>query len=712
MHPSINTPLQEKPLPLLRGDIKIYPGPNEPDGSPTYNCLDPIKGQYYKISWLELTIIQHLKPNMTLSELTQELNQNSTLKVTAEDVQSFFEEAARSQLLALPRPSEDISKEAKQRKMHPILWVMYHYLYIRIPLLNPDHFLTRTLHLVRPLVSTPAIILYCCITLLGLFSLINRFDEFLTTFPFFFNARGALIYAIAISSVKIIHEFAHAYVAKYYRLHVPTMGAAFIVLWPVLYTDVTDGWKLNKRSQRLAISFAGVATELVLAGFATLGWVLTQPGLLQSVFFVMASATWISTLAVNLNPAMRFDGYYLMSDLMGIDNLQARAFTYTRWQLRRWLLGINLPPPEEDLSVGRRTFMLFYSIYTWIYRLILYTVIAIFVYYEFTKALGIILFAIEVAFFLLPPFLSEAKQLMRLSKFLSWNKRSLLTTAALALLMAWFIIPLPHRERYPAISVPICNQIVYVQQEGQIDKVNFTLGQNVQPGDVLITLNSKPLQIEMQSLQNEIEVIQAQIHILSLKEEDRAFLPERNAELSSAKSKLKALSQKEGLLTLKATIKGTVYEWDDTLKPGGYLSKNQIIAKIAPLNEVQIICFVPEARIHEIKLQEAVTFRLESNLETYKGKIIEISPSRENVLSRLYAPLSSTNKGELPVNVDADGKMILVETHYAVRILLDQNQTSLRLGERGQVIVRGPWRSLLMDFVRYVHSIYLRESGL
>ena len=230
------------------------------------------------------------------------------------------------------------------------------------------------------------------------------------TFTYFFNLEGAFIYAIAIIIVKIIHEFAHAYTAKYYKLYVPTMGIAMIVLWPVLYTDVTEGWKLQKRSQRLAISFAGIAAETIVAGISTFFWGISEPGLFQSVCFVIASVTWISTLVINLNPAMRFDGYYIMCDLTGIDNLQLRAFNYTRWQLRKWLLGLDVPCPEDLVTPQRKYGMIIYTIYTWIYRLFLYTAIAVFVYYKFTKALGVFLFLVEIIVFLMLPFFSEARQ--------------------------------------------------------------------------------------------------------------------------------------------------------------------------------------------------------------------------------------------------------------------------------------------------------------
>lgn len=710
MNISSQVPKEEKPLPLLRGDIKIFRGPDDPDGSPTYNCLDPVTAQYFKITWQEFTILQHLRAGMTMTQLAKELSSQTTIKTDPEELKSFFEDAQKNGLLAIPKQSDAILEDLKKRKTNPIVWVLFHYLYFRIPILNPDKFLARTLKYVRPLVSKPAIYIYVTLTFIGLFFLVDRLGEFFSTFTYFFNLEGLITYALTISCVKVIHEFSHAYTAKYYRLHVPTMGIALIVLWPVLYTDVTDGWKLKKRSQRLAISFAGVASELILAGLATFGWVLSKPGFFQSIFFIVSSATWISTLLVNLNPAMRFDGYYLMTDLMGIDNLQARGFAFTRWQLRKWLLGLDVPPPEEGLEAKRKIFMMVYSIYTWIYRIVLYTVIAIFVYFEFTKALGIILFLVEIFFFILPPFFSEAKQLYRLSPFMTWNKRSIITTTIASIFAFWFIVPLPHMEKFPAITIPAENQTLYITQEGKIEAIHAKRGDEVKPHSILLQLSAPSLEMEIKATQAEIESLKAQIHVLSIKEEDRSYIPEKTAELASAESKLKTLQEKLSHLSIQSTIHGTIYEWDDTLLPNRFLEKNQTIGRIAPLNHIQVFSYIPEVYIHDIQLGQRVNYRLKSSLEFFKGMVIEISPVRDTVL--YYPALASINHGELPVNQDKEGKLLLIESYYQVRIELDTQDDKLQIGERGQLYVRGPWRSLLMDLIRYVHSIYLRESGL
>ena len=179
-------PKQEYPLPHLRQDIKFYRGPDEADGSPTFNLYDPVIAKYYKISWGEATILQQLRPGMTATQLAAAVNKVATFNVTPEEINGFFLDASRNNLLASRRASEDVLKEADRRKTNPFTWFIYHYLYFRIPLLNPDKFLDRTLQYVLPLISKYALCIYFALVLGGLIMLGTQFDEFIHDLHLFF----------------------------------------------------------------------------------------------------------------------------------------------------------------------------------------------------------------------------------------------------------------------------------------------------------------------------------------------------------------------------------------------------------------------------------------------------------------------------------------------------------------------------------------------
>jgi len=719
----------EKPLPRFRKDLELFRGPDEEDGSPTYNLFDPIRAKYYKINWAESLVFQHMRTGMTLNDLYNELLEKTALRVEKEEIKGFYVDAIRHQLLALNLPSESMAKESELLSVGMFKWLLFHYLYIRIPLINPDNFLKYSLPFVSPLFSRPAIIFYLIACTLGVSLLISRFEEYLHTFTYFFNLEGAITYAVGIIIVKLIHEFSHAYTAKNMGIHVPTMGIALIVLWPVLYTDVTDSWRLASRRQRLAISSAGIIAEMIVAGLCTIGWAWSEPGLLQSLFFVISSVTWISTLVINLNPAVRFDGYYILCDLWRFDNLQPRAFAFTRWKLRKLLLGMHLPPPEEELSPRTQFWLVVYTCYTWIYRLFLYVAIAVFVYFQFTKALGIFLFILEVAVFIAWPIASEIYELRSLRKYLHINPRLFATFTALAILFLWFALPLPHSEKFPAITVPIEEQSLYIPEDSIVKALYVKRGSTVKKGAPLLLLASPKLNEEIITKEADEYITLRAIENASHSEIDRPLVAEKQAELATLREEVGSLRAKRDKLLLTAELTGKVYEWNEDLYPGLSLARDEVVGKIANTEQMKVVCYVPEHLLDTVHVGQTATFIVTNTHDTFQGNIEKINPSASHVL--IYPQLASINAGDLPVaesyaDKGAKGylKQVgrsrsdyrLIESFYEVRVALDdsflKSNPPLRFGMKGRIEIEGPWRSKITDGLRYVTSIFWRESGL
>ena len=183
------------------------------------------------------------------------------------------------------------------------------------------------------------------IGVVGLFLVGRQWDAFVSTFLHFFNWRGAVMYGAVLCLVKVVHELGHAYTATRFGCRVPTIGVAFMVMVPVLYSDVSDSYRLSSKRKRVAIAAAGVVAELGLAAVATVLWAFLPDGPLRSMAFVVATSSWIMSLTVNLNPLMRFDGYYLLADGLGLPNLQDRACAFGQWKLRQLLFGAGSPQP-------------------------------------------------------------------------------------------------------------------------------------------------------------------------------------------------------------------------------------------------------------------------------------------------------------------------------------------------------------------------------
>lgn len=174
-----------------------------------------------------------------------------------------------------------------------LMWMVHNYLYIKLPLVRPEPFLKRALPLVEPLYTRTFALMIACIGLTGLYLASRQWDAFYVTFQHFFSWQGATTYAVALALIKSAHELGHAFTAARLGCRVPSMGVCFLVMFPVLYTDVTDAWRLRNRHERLAIGAAGVLVELSIACVATLAWSFLPEGIFKSLAFSLATVGWV-----------------------------------------------------------------------------------------------------------------------------------------------------------------------------------------------------------------------------------------------------------------------------------------------------------------------------------------------------------------------------------------------------------------------------------
>ncbi|MFM7272518.1 MAG: site-2 protease family protein, partial [Gammaproteobacteria bacterium] len=402
--------LAERVLLPLRRDLRLYPAAPSAAGAPRWTLHDPLRQAFFLLGHTEFLILRAWRAGEAVVEALARLRSESAEPVEDGDIDALQRFLFENELLDVPDPARgaQLAALAANRQRGWIRRALEGYLFFRIPLLRPDRLLERLLPVARRLASPPALLAWLCCAALGAAMVSRQWDAFLATFPYFFSLEGALLYALVLAAVKCAHELGHALVAKHYGLRVPTMGIAFLVLWPVLYTDTTEAWRLRSRGQRLRVTAAGMATELALAGIAALAWCFLPDGPARSVAFVVASVTSVLTLVVNLNPFMRFDGYYLLSDWLDEPNLQARSFALARWWLRRVFVGSAEEVPE-NLPLPRLRLLVLYALATWCYRAVVMIGIALMLYFLFWKPLGLFLMVVELWVFVLGPVWRELR---------------------------------------------------------------------------------------------------------------------------------------------------------------------------------------------------------------------------------------------------------------------------------------------------------------
>ncbi|MCP3669778.1 MAG: peptidase M50, partial [Gammaproteobacteria bacterium] len=358
-------------------------------------------------------------------------------------------------------------------------WLLHNYLFIRIPLLRPDRWLNNWAPRLRWLFSDT--VHYAILTLgaLGGILVLRQWDAFWSTFIHFFTLQGLVFYGLTLALVKSVHELGHAFVAKRQGCRVASMGVALLVMLPVLYTDTTDAWRLRSRAARLRIVTAGVRSELYLTLLATFLWNVLPDGVMRSAAFFVATTSWVTSLLVNVSPFLRFDGYYAFSDWLGIENLQQRAFALGRWRLRELLWGFKDPLPEP-VPRHRARVLVSYAWATWVYRFFLFLGIALLVYHMFFKVLGIVLFVVEVLWFIVLPMTREMGEW--------WQRRSSVRLSGLRLVF-WlgvggiFLLalwPQPGSIHLPAVLFAERSQSIFAMEEAQVAEVWVKRGEQVE----------------------------------------------------------------------------------------------------------------------------------------------------------------------------------------------------------------------------------------
>ncbi|MEQ1627604.1 MAG: peptidase, partial [Nitrospira sp.] len=257
---------KERKLPALRKNVEFIRGAPTPEGVPTWTIVDPVRNKYFQIEWPVYQLLQRWSCG-TVEKLVAAVAQETTSRIAVEDIEDLVkflyannltEESASGQ-------TKDFVEQAKAREQAWWQWLLHHYLFIKIPLVHPHRFLQATLPLVAPFYSAFAGWLFGAIGAVGLVLVSRQWDAFLSTFLHFFNWRGAVMYGMVLCLVKVVHELGHAYTATRFGCRVPTIGVALMVMMPVLYSDVSDSYRLSSKRKRLGIAAAGVVAELGLA---------------------------------------------------------------------------------------------------------------------------------------------------------------------------------------------------------------------------------------------------------------------------------------------------------------------------------------------------------------------------------------------------------------------------------------------------------------
>jgi putative peptide zinc metalloprotease protein len=701
---------------------------------------DPVGLQYFRFEEEEFAILQMLDGESSLDEIAERFEREfppQTIRV--EELQQFIGMLHRSNLVITDAVGQgaQLKKRRDERKSKERWATLANILSVRFKGIDPD----RLLNFLHPYVAwfftVPALV--CCI-LLGLSALTLvtvQFDVFRTRLPdfhTFFDAQNWLWLGITLGVTKVLHEFGHGMSCKHFGGECHEMGVMLLVMTPCLYCNVSDSWMLPNRWHRAAIGAAGMYVEVVLASICTFIWWFTEPGPLNWICLNVMFISSVSTIMFNANPLLRYDGYYILSDILEIPNLRQKASTILNRKLGKWCLGLE-EPEDPFLPKRHQTLFALYTVasavYRWVVTLsILYFLNKVFEPYGL-KVLGQIIALGAIYGLVVQPFVNLYKFFKvpgRFGKVKRWRMYTTLLVLA-ALVAAVLFIPLPSHVYCPLEVQARGAASVYVSQAGILDEVFVKPGDVVQAGQPLAQLSDLGLEATIAEREGQRDAYVEQLKSLeSLSYEQRDLesrISEARAGLADADRQLKKSEDDRKKLRLVAPKAGTILP--PTLVPNQTPEGQLPVWSGSPLDEENLeatltigtkLCEIGDPRWLEARLVidqgdvdlvargQAVkillnaplgNLRYASQIERIAEKDLKVSPVH----------LSSLHGGELPTKMDDGGvARPMGRVFEAIVPLPEDDRELLRIGLTGQAKITTAPRTLGERIYRYLSRTF------
>ena len=697
------------PLTNLREDLDFYPGTPSLEGYPTYVIHDRIQHVFYNLGLTEFEILKRWHLN-DADEIANDILQTTTLYVTPEDVNFLSDYLSRNGLAKIETADqrERLSKILDKKKpLTPAS--LFKYFMINIRLARPDRFLTNTYWMVKFVFTKTfwwIMLALCCA---GIYLVIRDYSSFLEYTRNIFTLQGAAFILISLAIAKSFHELGHAYTCKHLGLAVPKFGLRLMVILPFFYTDTNESWKLKSRKQRFLIGAGGIMSECALAIVAMLLWGILDDGPARNICFYLFVVSWVSSLAINMTPFLKWDGYYMFSDLIGVQNLQKRGFNLGKWQLREWLFKLKDEKPI-NLSNHLHKIVLIYAYGAWIKRAIIFLAIGYLIYTRVFKVLGIFLLTMQAYSFVFSPIIKEVIEWWKKRELMTWNKHSITTLTVFVGLLSLLFIPWQTTIRTPAVVAPRIQAILYSPDEAQVSEVNVAVGASVKQGDILVRLQNTNLEYDIRLAKSEVDILQISLNRFGSQD----ALGSRNVvqqQLQSAVERTTGLIDTFRKLTIEAPFDGKIMDLYRGLEPGTWVGNQAPIAVVADQSSLELYAFIPEKDLTRVSKNGQVTFYPENpKLLPTKAAILDIDQAETQSLS--YLMLATRWGGSIPTEKDVEVGLKPTKAFYRVRLALDPEQRQqFELSVRGTLHLDGEKHSIATDLYRKAISILIRESG-
>jgi len=550
-------------------------------GEKWYVLHDPFSNEFFRLRPEAYEFVSRLRPDRTVEDVWNECMKHFPEHAPGqEDVIQLLVQLYFANLLYydISPDSEKFFERYQKRKQQELRSRFLNIMFFRVPLYDPEKLLKRIEWAIRWLVSPIGAVLWLVVVGTAIKVILDHFDSAMAQAQGILAPDNLFLLYLGLILIKTLHEFGHAVVCKRFGGEVHTMGVMLLVFTPMPYMDATSSWSFRSHWKRALVGAAGMITEILVAALATFVWAKTGTGTLHSLAYNMMFIASVSTVLFNGNPLLRFDGYYILSDLLDIPNLSIRAFQQLRHVAEKYLFGWRESvSPSQNMQEA--IWLSVFGVLSGIYRVVVFTGIILFVADKFLLV-GLIMAIVCVISWGIVPIFRYIDYLVSNPRLERIRSRAVaISLAFLAVVVVTLaVFPFPYRFRAPGVLEAVQYLRVVNDAPGYVQAVLIPSGERIDKGAPLLRLSNQELEFEIQAAEAQLRETLA-LHRQAMQLE-KADLDPIQRRLETFESKLADLREQKASLLVKARQPGIWVAPRSNELMGAWIPRGSMVGEI------------------------------------------------------------------------------------------------------------------------------------
>jgi putative peptide zinc metalloprotease protein len=683
-------------------------------GAVWYLLQDHQTGQFHRLSPAAHLVLCLMDGRRTINEIWTRVGEMlGEEQPTQEEIIRLLAQLHGADLLLgkLAPNMEELNERADNHAHRALMTRIRNPLALRFPLLDPDRFLGATLPLVRPLFTTAGFVGWIVLVTIGIVLAAMNFvalsgnldDQLLTT-------QNVALMLLAYPLVKAFHELGHAYATKVWGGEIHEIGVMFLIFIPVPYVDASASAAFRNKWNRATVGAAGIMVEAGLASIALFIWIAAEPGLVRAFAFNVILIGGVSTLLFNGNPLLKFDGYYVLSDLLEIPNLGTRANKYAIYLIQRYAFGIGgISSPAT--APGEAGWFLLYALGAAIYRLSILLTIALYVASKLFFV-GIALAIASVASTLLWPVVKAMKFVVESPLLHRRRRRAILTCAATvaAALVLLLAIPMPYNTIAQGVVWVGDQSAVRAMSDGFIAAVPVASGSWVDSGTTLVAGEDTVLVESTAVIEKHLDELHFRLEAALPHDIVQANILREQVRLTEGQLDLSRHHLAD--LDLKASKSGQFLVTDEADLPGRFLHKGDVVGYVVGEDDPIVRVVVPQTDIDPVRRNVLkVEVRTADDIaHALPATILREVPSATADIPHLA--LSTVGGGQVLMDPSKTDHPKPLETLFQFDLRVTGGISRSRLGGRVYVRFEHPPEPIAYRIGRAVRQLFLRQLNV